>query len=99
VSFGAAYFALEPQVKTAVLPFDDLIPRYKPCWDFRTKDGKNIDIKQLSDAALVGIYECQLRTEKLAFLQSAVTTVAGVPVLTLFLGWSMLWIGRGFARP
>jgi len=36
--------------------FDDLIPKYKPCWDYRTDDGKNIDITKLSDEALVRVY-------------------------------------------
>jgi hypothetical protein len=98
VSFGTAYVALAPRVKPVGLSFDDLIPQYKSCWDFRTEDGKNIDIQQMSDAVLVGIYQCQLKADKLALLKSAAITVAGGPFLSFILGWSLLWIGRGF-RP
>jgi hypothetical protein len=42
--------------KPSVGLFDDLIPKYKPCWDYRTDDGKNIDITKLSDEALVRVY-------------------------------------------
>jgi hypothetical protein len=101
VIYGNAYTALLPRVtssdvKRAVGPFDDLIPKYKPCWDYRTDDGRNIDITKLSDDALIRVYECQLEVDRLTLLRTAAATIAAGPVLTLLLGWSLLWIGRGF---
>jgi hypothetical protein len=45
VFYGTAYSALKDKVKPSVGYFDELIPKYKPCWDYRTDDGKNIDTK------------------------------------------------------
>jgi hypothetical protein len=103
VTYGSAYAALRSKVTAAdVRPpigtFDDLIPQYKPCWDYRTADGKNIDITKLSDDALISIYECQLGVERSTLLRTAAVTIAAGPMLTLVLGWSLLWIGRGFSR-
>jgi hypothetical protein len=83
-------------VKPAVGLFDDLIPKYKPCWDYRTDDGKNIDVTKLSDDALIRVYECQLEVDRSTLLRTAAATIAAGPVLTFVLGWSLLWIGRGF---
>ena len=101
VIYGNAYTALPPRatpsdVKPAVGPYDDLIPKYKPCWDYRTNDGRNIDITKLSDDALIRVYECQLEVERSTLLRTAAATITAGPVLTLLLGWSLLWIGRGF---
>ncbi|BBO06584.1 hypothetical protein SG09_59340 [Bradyrhizobium ottawaense] len=101
VTYGSAYAALRSKVTAAdVRPpigtFDDLIPQYKPCWDYRTADGKNIDITKLSDDALIRVYECQLEVERSTLLRTAAATIVAGPVLTLVLGWSLLWIGRGF---
>jgi hypothetical protein len=98
VIYGSAYTALAPKVKPSVGWFDDLIPKYKPCWDYRTDDGKNIDITKLSDEALVRVYECQLNADKSSLLMSAAATVIGGPLLSLLLGWSLLWIARGFKQ-
>lgn len=92
------YSALKNEVRPSVGYFDDLIPKYKPCWDYRTDDGKNIDIKRLSDEALVRIYECQLETDRTALLTAAAATTIGVPLLALILGWLLLWIARGFRQ-
>jgi hypothetical protein len=98
VFYGTAYSALKNEVKPSVGYFDDLIPKYKPCWDYRTDDGKNIDIKKLSDEALVRIYECQLEADRTALLKAAAATTIGVPLLALIFGWLLLWIGRGFSQ-
>ena len=66
-------------VKPAVGPFDDLIPKYKPCWDYRTDDGRNIDITKLSDDALIRVYECQLEVERSTLLRTAAATIAAEP--------------------
>ena len=101
VTYGSTYAALRSKVTAAdarppIGMFDDLIPRNKPCWDDRTKDGKNIDVTKLSDDALIRIYECQLEVERSTLLRTAATTIVAGPVLALVLGWSLLWIGRGF---
>jgi len=75
------------------LSFDPLVPRYKPCWD-----GKNYDIAKLSDGALIQVYECQLQSDQFDLVKRALVTIAGVPSVVFLLGWSLLWIGRGF-RP
>jgi len=36
ISFASEYVALAPKVRSNAVSFDDLIPRYKPCWDYRT---------------------------------------------------------------
>jgi hypothetical protein len=101
VIYGTAYTSLPSRVtpsdvKPEVVPFDDLIPKYKPCWDYRTNDGRNIDITKLSDDALIRVYECQLDVERSTLLRTATATIAAGPVLTLLMGWLLLWIGRGF---
>jgi hypothetical protein len=98
LSFGSEYVALASKVKTNAVSFDDLIPVYKPCWDYRTEDGKNIDVTKLSDSALIRIYECEHRIDRFDLVKRALTTMAGVPLLLFVFGWSLLWIGRGF-RP
>jgi len=103
VIYGTAYNALPSKVtpsdiKPAVGRFDDLIPKYKPCWDYRTDDGRNIDITKLSDEALVRVYECQIDVERQTLLKTAAATIATGPILMLALVWSLLWIGRGFCR-
>jgi hypothetical protein len=98
VFYGTAYSALPPKVKPSVGYFDDLIPKYKPCWDYRTDDRKNIDIKKLSDEALVRIYECQLKVDQTSFLMSAAATVIGGPLLSFIFGWLLLWVARGFGQ-
>jgi hypothetical protein len=98
VIYGMAYTALPPKVTPSVGFFDDLIPKYKPCWDYRTPDGKNIDIRTLSDEALIRVYDCQLSVDRSALLMTATATVIGGPLVALIFGWSLLWIGRGFQR-
>jgi hypothetical protein len=99
VTYGSPYAALRSNVTAAVVRppigmFDDLIPQYKRCWDYRTADGKNIDITKLSDDALIRTYECQLGVERSTLLRTAAVTIAAGSVLTLVLGWLLLWIGR-----
>src|SRR5258706_16073446 len=88
----AAYSTLSSGVKPSVGSFDDLIPKYKPCWDYRTDDGKNIDITKLSDDALVRVYECQLKVDKSTLLKTAGAAGISGPLLTFMLGWSLLWL-------
>jgi hypothetical protein len=98
VFYGTAYSALPPKVKPSLGYFDDLIPKYKPCWDYRTDDGKNIDISKLSDDALVRIYECQLNMDQSSLLMSAAATVIGGPLLAFIFGWLLLLVARGFSE-
>lgn len=96
--YGMAYSALPPKVVPSVSLFDDLIPKYKPCWDYRTDDGKNIDIRKLSDDALIRVYECQLKTDKSSLLKSAAATTIGGPLLSFIVGWLLFWVARGFTQ-
>lgn len=97
IYFYSAYQRLAPKtIQHGTLTFDDLIPSYKPCWDYRTEDGRNIDIKQLSDSALVKVYACQLKVDQTDLLKTAVLTIVAIPLAVLLLGWALLWAGRGF---
>lgn len=80
VSYGSTYAALRSKVTAAdVRPpigsFDDLIPQYKPCWDYRTADGRNIDITMMDNSALVRVYECQREIDRSTLLRTAAVTI------------------------
>lgn len=98
VFYGTAYSALKNEVKPSVGHFDDLIPKYKLCWDYRTEDYKKTDLERLSDEALARIYECQLEADRTALLKTAAATTIGGPLLALIFGWLLLWIARGFRQ-
>ena len=82
----------EPKVPNE-LSFDDLpiLPRYKPCYQT-----ENIATSKLSDSALIQLYECLSRIDQFDLVKRALVTIVGVPFVVFLLGWSLLWIGRGF---
>jgi hypothetical protein len=78
------------------LSFDDVSPspRYKPCYQT-----ENIEISKLSDSALIQLDECLSRIDRFDLVKRALVTIGGVPLVVFLLGWSLLWIGRGFKPP
>jgi hypothetical protein len=55
---AAAYLAISyqsvglPDLKTGHRMFDDLIPAYEDCWDYRVGDTKRVDRSAYSDRVL-----------------------------------------------
>ena len=61
----ASYQNVPPHVmKSGQLMFDDLIPAYEHCWDYRTSDGRLVDRRDFSDQALVQVAECERTADR-----------------------------------
>lgn len=77
-------------------PYDDLIPSYAHCWDYRTKDGKRIQRKDIADTALLLIARCQAEADQKEAYWKGGLVAALVPFGLLVAGLVIAWIARGF---
>jgi hypothetical protein len=64
------------------LNFDDLVPAYAHCWDYRTTN-------------LAGVAECERSADRSDIIKQGVVIAFGIPVAIFVLGWAMLWAYRG----
>ena len=58
-----------PDLKNGLM-FDDLIPAYEACWDYRTSDGKRVDRSRFSDEALAQVAECERGEDRWLIIKS-----------------------------
>jgi hypothetical protein len=84
-----------PDLKRPVL-FDDLIPAYEHCWDYRTSDGQKVDVSKFSNEALAQVAECEREADRWLILRSGVLFALGVPIIIFGFGWGFVWAFRGF---
>jgi hypothetical protein len=84
-----------PHLKQPVM-FDDLIPAYEHCWDYRTNDGQRVSVDRFSDEALAQVAECERTTDRWEIFRNGVLIALGVPIIALGLGWAFVWAFRGF---
>ena len=75
--------------------FDDLLPAYSHCWDYRTKDGRRIDRKDISKELLLLVARCQQESDKKDAYLIGASTAVGVPIGFLLIGLVIAWIIRG----
>jgi hypothetical protein len=76
--------------------FDDLIPAYEDCWDYRTSDGKQVDVTRFSDQALAQVAECERTMDRWAILKTGTAIALGIPIAILIVGCALVWAFRGF---
>jgi hypothetical protein len=76
--------------------FDDLVPRYEYCWDYRTSDGTKVDRKDMGDSALMLIAECERAVDRWFILRNGTLIALCVPIIVFCLGWGFVWAFRGF---
>jgi hypothetical protein len=84
-----------PDLKKPVL-FDDLIPIYEHCWDYRTSDGQKLDRSKFSDELLAQIAECERTADRWLIVRNGVLIVLAIPIIVLGGGWSFVRAFRGF---
>jgi hypothetical protein len=76
--------------------FDDLIPGYEYCWDYRTSDGQKADVTKFSNEALARVAECERRADRWMTLRNGIPIALAIPIIVLGFGWAFVWVFRGF---
>jgi hypothetical protein len=84
-----------PDLKGHQIIFDDLVPIYQDCWDYRTSNGERIR-SGFSDEALAQIAECERTADRRAVLKNGILIAVSIPIIGLVLGWAFVWALRGF---
>jgi hypothetical protein len=76
--------------------FDDLVPAYEHCWDYKTSDGQKVDVTKFSNEALAQVAECERTTDRWSIVRNGILIALGIPIIVLGFGWAFVWAFRGF---
>src|SRR5215467_3832862 len=83
-----------PDLKNGLM-FDDLIPAYEACWDYRPF-GKKVDRARYSDEALAQVAECERTVDRWQVVRDGLLIALGIPIAIFVVGWALIWAFRGF---